>query len=238
MFELVLDNAKMQIHCNDAKPPPPPLTPGDYELAILPTSTTSEGTTSPHSPFVVGSGNVLLDNDDATYGWVDWHRTVKGVYPLWNTVDPHTHSDLPSNLPAIYPEYDDLGPGDINPAWVNTIAFRFRAKAVEADAVIGLQLFANVSKLLTNPAYGSHNPLSFNMGAGVWHNFEWGFTPSEYATGGWAPNGIQSALNDMFPGYLYARTVPLTSTDINALGDYNVQISEQYMVLYYTIPEI
>ena len=227
-FEVAIDNARMQIHCRDEKPPP---TPGDYELVIWPTSVTSEGSTdSRHSPFVVGdTTNGLKDGLDTTYGWATWLRTVKGVYPLWDTLDPKANPDPD----AVYPSPTDLD--EIDSSWVNTIACRFRAKAVESDASFGIQLFAQASKLLTNPSYGPHVPLSF-AASDTWENFEWGFTPEEYDTGGWAPNGILSALNDMSPGYLYVRTVPLDPVD-GTLNDYNIQVSEQRLVLYYTVPE-
>lgn len=218
-FEASIDNARIQVHCNeeDLTPGPPP---GDYELILTPSSVTSEGSTDgSHSPFVVGdTTNGLKDGLDTTYGWVTWLRSVKGVYPLWTTVTPTE----PTGLAA----------GDIDPAWVTSIGTRFRAKATESDAVMIPALFGNVSKYLAGKG-DVHTPLSFTS-AGVWQNFEYFWDDLEYDTTGWAPLGMQSALD--ITSYLYTRTWPLNPADPTLLGDYNIQISEQSIVIRFTIP--
>lgn len=216
-YEVVIDNPTIQLHCHEEKPGPPA---GDYELIIPPTSMTSEGgTDSRHSPFTVGTASTaLIDGLDTSYGWATWIRSVKGVYPLWSSVTPTEPPDL----------------SEIDPTWVTAIGTRFRAKAVEADAVFYPNLFGNVSKLLTIGSRGSQSPLSF-AAANTWQNFDYVWGDDEYDTGGWAPNGVQSALVDITT-YLYTRTVPVNPADHTLTGDYNIQVSEQCLVLYFTIP--
>lgn len=226
-YEVVLDNSKMLANCFEEPPPE-----NNFELAIYPSDATTEGgTDTRHSPWNVGTSTAILsDGDDATYGWATWIKTIKGVYPLWTAVDPMEHGD--TVIPSILPEAAWLGPGDIDPSWVTKISCRFRAKSPDS-AICGIQLFANVSKLLTNPSYGTHPTLTLTD---EWTNYEWEFDNSQYAVGGWAPDGIQSALNDMFPGYLYVRTIPLNPADHSSTADFNIQISKQHLVLYFTVP--
>lgn len=224
-YEVVLDNSKMLANCYDE----PPLV---FELAIYPENAVEEGSSdSSHVPFLVGTAaSLLIDASDASYGWATWINTVKGVYPYWNATTPAEHND--PVIPSTYPEATFLSAGEIDPTWVTKIVCRFRAKSPD-EAVVGIQLMANVSKLMTNPSYGAHPTI---MLTDTWTNYEWEFDASQYSVGGWAPNGILSALNDMFPGYLYVRTIPLNPANHALAGNYNIQISKQHLVLYHTVP--
>jgi hypothetical protein len=234
-YEVSIDNAKMQIHCNDLDPHPGPPA-GDYELIIAPTSVTSEGSAdSRHSPWIVGTASTaLIDGSDSSYGWATWLRTLKGVYPLWTAVDVNAHSYEAGDQTVLPTSGAPIGftIDTFDPAWITEIGTRFRAKAQESDAIMIPALFGNVGKFLAGKG-AVHTPLSF-AAADTWENFEYFWSTAEYDTTGWAPDGMASAL--AITSYLYTRTWPLNPSDHTLYGDYNIQVSEQYLVIRFTIP--
>lgn len=222
-YEVMIDNARLNVHCRDVNPGPPP---GNYELNIYPTVSTIEGAnTAEHTPMVVApdsdgnsSPTAFIDSNDATYVWGTNHWSPKGVYPRWDLVDPGSDPSAPEGLTEIHQE------------WITAIGFRCRVKGTPGQYMI-VQLFGNVSKLLSQPSYGSLPPHQFTDN--IWNDFEYVFDSSEYDISGWAPNGMQSALD--ITSYLYTRMCPTDSTGtFSALTDF--QVSEQHLVLFYTIP--
>lgn len=179
------------------------------ELVLAPTNTGTEGSGTA-TGFIVGTTTTLwIDGSDSTYIESTASRSSKGTYPLWSTVD-----------------------GTIDPSWVYAIGVRFRARTISSDptSYFVVQLFGQVSKLLSNPFYGSVAPLVPSVD--TWSDYDYVIADTEYDTSGWAPLGVQSALTQTF---LYARTVPVDSTgEFTASGE--IQTSEQRIVLYYTIP--
>lgn len=224
-YEVVLDNSRMLANCFEEAPP----IVGPFELTLIPTNGQIEGASSKsHNPMVVasdtvGSGTssatVWTDSSDSSYIWNDWLWSSKGVYPLWTTVDPATD---PTWITAVG--------HTIDPSWVYQIGVKFRAKGVAGEYFV-VQLFGNVSKLLSDPHQGSVDALTF-AATDTWEDFEYIISDAEYSPG-WAPAGMASAL--AISSYLYARTVPVA--DITGyLGDnHYIQVAEQRVVLYYDI---
>lgn len=192
--------------------------PTDHELVLTPTKVLTEGTGTSHAPYIVApdlsSGQSFIawsDNDDASYGKCDASRSSRGNYPLWSDVDP-----------------------SIDPSWVTAIGVRFRALTPSVDAVAHfvVQLFGQTSRLLSDPFIGSEVPLVF-AAANTWEDFDYVVADVDYDAAGWAPTGVQSALAETF---IYCRTKP---TDVT--GEFNgtgvLEISEQSIVIYYTVPD-
>lgn len=188
------------------------------ELVLAPTSATTEGTGSDNDPYLV-AGDVIggtvagssptawTDGLDTSYVKSDAGRSSKGIYPLWS----------------------DAAPG-LDAGSVFAIGVRFRAMTPSSDpaAYFIPQLFGQVSKLLSQPSYGGIPPLEF-AATDTWQDFDYIISPGEYDTGGWAPDGVQSALEQTF---LYARILPTNVTG-EFLGDGLVYVAEQRIVLYY-----
>jgi hypothetical protein len=194
-------------------------TPGDYELVLTPTLVLTEGAGTTNNPYIVApdlsggtSAAAWTDGSDASYGKCDANRSSRGNYPKWSDADP-----------------------TIDPSWVTAIGVRFRAKTPSTDAVtyFVVQLFGQVSKLLSNPFHGGEPPLHFAAND-TWEDFDYTVADPDYDEGGWAPDGVRSALAQTF---IYCRTVPTDITgELTASGV--LQISEQSIVIYYTVPPV
>jgi hypothetical protein len=190
--------------------------PTDHELVLTPTRVATEGTGSSNAPYVVatdvsggGSATAWIDGDDASYAKSDAGRSSKGTYPLWSDVDP-----------------------TIDPTWVTAIGVRFRIMCGDNSHYV-IQLFGQTSKLLSNPFHGGHDPLVIHV-PGDWEDVDYVVPPEDYDTGGWAPDGVQSALEQTF---IYCHTVP---TDVTGefTGASVLLVAEQSIVIYYTTPDV
>lgn len=187
------------------------------ELVLSPLKVLTEGTGSSHAPYIVApdltSGTSLTawtDNDDASYGKCDAGRSSRGNYLKWSDAD-----------------------GTIDASWVTAIGVRFRAMTPSTAPVdyFSVNLFGQVSKLLSTPFYGAEDPLVFAH-QDVFEDFDYVVADADYDTTGWAPLGVQSALTQTF---IYCRTVPVDVTgEFTASGV--LEISEQRIVIYYTPP--
>lgn len=187
------------------------------EIVLVPTSARTEGTGTANSPYVIATdaiGETSLtawtDGLDSSYVKGDWNRSPKGNYPKWDSV----------------PEA-----AGVAAAWVYAIGTRFRMTVgPDADGDVDgfiVQLFGQTSKLLASPSAALSPP-----SVGVFADYDYVWDNADYDTGGWAPNRVQSALEQTF---IYTRTWPTDSTG-TFLGPGLVKVSEQRMVLYYTPP--
>lgn len=193
------------------------------ELVLAPNTGTTEGTGTTNDPYIV-AGDVIggtvsgtsvavwTDGDDNTYIKSDARRSSKGNYPNWQTTE--------------------LDPPDASQ--VTAIGVRFRArKGSGSSGWFIVQLFGQVSRLLSNPPYGGRLALGFGDTAD-WVDFDYVIDPAEYDVEGWAPDGVQSALQETF---IYARTVPVSDTTGEFTGDGTIEVAEQRIVLYYDTGE-
>jgi len=188
------------------------------ELVIAPDSATTEGTGTTNAPYIIASDviggttsgssvTVWVDDDDATYIKSDFRRSSKGTYPNWETEpDPPAAAD------------------------VTAIGIRFRArKGSGSSGWFIVQLFGQVAKLLSDPFHGGRTALTFGT-VEDWMDFDYVVDAAEYDEAGWAPDGVQSALDQTF---IYARTWPVTDSTGEFLGDGTIEVAEQRIVLYY-----
>ena len=187
------------------------------ELVLAPTTATTEGTGTSHNPYIVAtdviggttsgtSASAWVDDLDTTYVKGDAGRSSKGNYPLWSTAS-----------------------GAPDASEVTAIGVRFRAMTPSTDPCnyFIVQLFGQISKLLSNPFHGARAPLQFS-GTDTWQDFDYTISDAEYDEAGWAPDGVQSALEQTF---IYARTKPSDVTgEFTATGV--LYIAEQRIVLY------
>jgi hypothetical protein len=187
------------------------------ELVLAPTRAFTEGTGSSHAPYIVapdvsGGASVTawIDNDDTTYGKCDANRSSRGQYLQWQSVDP-----------------------SIDPSWITAFGVRFRASSHISSSPFVVQLFAQTSKLLSNPFHGASGALLTDSVADAWTYYDYVVPDADYDTAGWAPLGVASAADPLLT--LYCRTVPtdgsgeFTSSDV-------IFVSEQRLVVYYTVP--
>jgi len=188
------------------------------ELVIPPDSATTEGTGTDNAPYIIAgdviggttsgsSATVWVDGADTTYIKSDFRRSSKGTYPNWETQD---------DPPAA--------------ADVTAIGVRFRArKGSGSSGWFIVQLFGQVAKLLSNPSLGGRLALTFGTTVD-WMDFDYVIDAGEYDTAGWAPDGVQSALEQTF---IYARTWPVSDSTGEFLGEGTIEVAEQRIVLYY-----
>lgn len=182
------------------------------ELILAPTSAITEGSGTSTGWINGASLTCWTDGDDATWVKSDWNRTSKGVYPNWG-----------------------LAGVIADPAQVYAIGVRFRLRTISADPTphFIVQLFGQAARLLTNPSHGGIPPLD-TPAPNDWSNYDYVFNITEYDELGWAPAGVQSALEQT---YLYVRTWPSTDDGVSRAAG-TIQTAEQRVVLYYdaTLP--
>lgn len=146
-----------------------------------------------------------------------------GTGPIWSDNDDSTYAieyDITSYSRAHYDKWSGIAQ-----RWITAIGATARMMpGGGGHASVYIQLDAEVSRLLAVTAN--------NIGiiGSTFADFSHVFQPSEYSTTGWAPEGMQSALNE---DSMYLRIIPSDGTD----SPDPVMIAEQSIVIYYTVPD-